>query len=66
MPIYEYVCAECGHKFEKLTALSEAHEKQECPECGKGSGERILSLFGAGSSTGSGSGGGYCAPSGFG
>jgi len=70
MPIYEYVCGECGNKFEKLASLASAHERQECPKCGKISGERVLSVASLGpSSSGpsySGSGGGCAPASGFG
>ena len=32
MPIYEYACDACGHKFETLQKMSEEPLK-ECPEC---------------------------------
>ena len=32
MPIYEYVCDECGHEMEKLQKLSEP-PLRDCPEC---------------------------------
>lgn len=33
MPIYEYVCKKCHHKFEKIQKFSDAKIKK-CPECG--------------------------------
>ena len=30
MPIYEYICKECDHRFE---ALVYGNEKAECPKC---------------------------------
>jgi putative FmdB family regulatory protein len=30
MPIFEYACKECGHKFE---ALIYGSQKAECPKC---------------------------------
>ena len=33
MPIYEYVCKKCGHKFEKIQKFSDPKIKK-CPECG--------------------------------
>lgn len=33
MPIYEYVCKKCHHKFEKIQKFSDARIKK-CPECG--------------------------------
>ncbi len=33
MPIYEYKCNVCGHRFEKLQSFSEEPVKT-CPQCG--------------------------------
>jgi putative FmdB family regulatory protein len=33
VPIYEYVCKKCGHKFEKIQKFSDPKIKK-CPECG--------------------------------
>lgn len=44
MPIYEYRCAKCGCKFEKLTSISQADGKVSCPKC-KGSARRVMSRF---------------------
>ena len=33
MPLYEYKCVKCGHRFEKIEAVS-AGVKKKCPECG--------------------------------
>ena len=32
MPIYEYVCSDCGHEFEKLQKMSDA-PLRDCPDC---------------------------------
>jgi putative FmdB family regulatory protein len=32
MPIYEYMCRDCGERFEWLTREG---EKPECPSCGQ-------------------------------
>jgi putative FmdB family regulatory protein len=32
MPIYEYVCRDCGHQFEWLVR---GEEKPSCPSCGR-------------------------------
>ena len=33
MPLYEYRCVKCGHRFEKIESLS-ASESKKCPKCG--------------------------------
>ena len=33
MPLYEYQCQKCGHRFEKIKKFSDPPEKK-CPECG--------------------------------
>jgi len=40
MPIYEYECKKCHHRFEKIQSFSEAKIKQ-CPKC-KGPVEQLL------------------------
>jgi putative FmdB family regulatory protein len=42
MPIYEYVCGSCHHKFEKMRPFSQANEGAECPRCKKQA-DRVLS-----------------------
>lgn len=34
MPIYEYQCADCSHKLEKLQKMADAPLK-DCPACGE-------------------------------
>jgi putative FmdB family regulatory protein len=33
MPLYEYECKKCHHRFEKIQKFSDRHVKK-CPECG--------------------------------
>jgi len=33
MPIYEYQCKKCHHRFERIQNFSDPHVKK-CPECG--------------------------------
>lgn len=33
MPLYEYQCKKCGHRFEKIQKFSDKPQKK-CPECG--------------------------------
>jgi putative FmdB family regulatory protein len=56
MPLYEYRCRECGHRFEVLQRLGEGAESLECPRCGAGRPERALSTFATASATASAAG----------
>jgi len=44
VPIYEFECAECGERFEELTAAGT--ETATCPACGTEGAQRRLSSFG--------------------
>jgi len=55
MPIYEYVCQDCGTKFEKLMLRASDKEELACPSCGKSHLDPQLSTFAAHSGGGSGS-----------
>lgn len=53
MPIFEYVCEDCGGKFEKLVRRDSA--QAECPSCGpKAKVTTVLSTFAAHSGSGAG------------
>lgn len=41
VPLYEYECKKCGHRFEKIQKFSDEPEKV-CPKCG-GEVEKLLS-----------------------
>ena len=41
MPLYEYQCRKCGHRFEKIQKFSDKMIKK-CPECG-GQVEQMIS-----------------------
>jgi putative FmdB family regulatory protein len=41
MPLYEYECTRCGHRFERIQRFSDQPVKK-CPECG-GKVEQVLS-----------------------
>jgi putative FmdB family regulatory protein len=43
MPTYEYVCEECGHKFERFQAIT-ARPIRKCPECGQSSAKRLIGV----------------------
>src|SRR5438876_740374 len=41
MPLYEYLCQKCGHRFERIQRFSDPMVKK-CPECG-GKVEQVIS-----------------------
>lgn len=42
MPIYEYVCKDCGHSFDALQKMIDV-PLTDCPECGKPQLKKLLS-----------------------
>jgi putative FmdB family regulatory protein len=67
MPIFEYVCAECGNRFEKLILSARRGSDVRCPECSSATVNKAISAFGLASSSGGGLGttsAANCAPSG--
>jgi putative FmdB family regulatory protein len=42
MPIYEYQCAACGHRFETLQKISDK-PFSTCPDCGKDALTKLVS-----------------------
>jgi len=46
MPIYEYVCQECGAKYEILVRSGSKEVQLRCPRCGSTRAEKAISLFG--------------------
>ena len=45
MPIYEYACQSCDHRFEEL--VSSYGTLVACPQCTSGEVEKLLSTFSA-------------------
>jgi len=67
MPLYEYVCRECGHAFEVLQRMGERGDDLRCPVCDEVGADRQLSTF-AGHASHGGSGAvnaSACGPGGF-
>ncbi len=46
MPIYEYVCQDCGEKYDKFVRSSLAKIELKCPKCGSSQAEKAFSVFG--------------------
>ena len=70
MPLYEYKCSRCDHRFEVLQRLGDEGANLECPECGHREVKKQFSTFASGgestrSSAGSAPAGGCRAGSGF-
>ena len=42
MPLYEYECKSCNHRFEKIQKFSDPPQTT-CPKCGKETVEQVLS-----------------------
>ncbi len=47
MPLYEYRCTECDHRFEILQRLGDGVEGLTCPTCGTERLEKMFSTFAA-------------------
>jgi len=45
MPIYEYVCKDCGKRFEMLRSIKEADSPIACKSCQGYQTQRALSVF---------------------
>lgn len=65
MPLYEYRCEGCGHRFEVLQRMGEGAEGLTCPRCGSGAPAKQHSTF-ASAAGGGGAASGCAAPAGSG
>jgi putative FmdB family regulatory protein len=45
MPLYEYTCKECGHRFEILQRIGEGARDLACPKCDAPEVEKQFSTF---------------------
>ncbi len=59
MPLYEYVCRNCGRVFEARRGFDEDDSGIECPTCGARDARRVFSTFSSSSSDAG------CGPGGF-
>ncbi len=46
MPIYEFECTKCQHKFDELVRASVNLQDIVCPQCGVNSPRKLMSAFG--------------------
>ncbi len=53
MPIYEYRCEECDHRFEIIQRLGASSDGLTCPGCGAPRLEKMFSTFAAAATQGS-------------
>ena len=61
MPIYTYVCKDCGEKFDLLIGLISEKTELKCKKCNSDNIDRVLSSFSVGNSSGKlGSSGSNC------
>lgn len=63
MPIFEFICMDCGKEFERLVWKSSESNEIKCPECNSSHLEEKVSSF-ASVSEGGGSSLSNCTPSG--
>lgn len=45
MPLYEYRCENCAHKFQLMQSIKAREEETSCPECQHNKVRRLMSSF---------------------
>ena len=45
MPVYEYQCQSCEHKFELMQSVNTRPEDTSCPRCNETKANRLMSSF---------------------
>lgn len=55
MPLYEYVCQQCGKRFEVLQRMGASADGLSCPACGAAEVTKAYSTFASSVPTGGGS-----------
>ncbi|MEK7368742.1 MAG: zinc ribbon domain-containing protein [Planctomycetota bacterium] len=60
MPIYEFNCTGCSHRFEEYFSSSAQKKAVKCPECGGEKVEKVFSIFGMGAGDNASGGGSSC------
>ena len=52
MPMYTYVCKDCGEKFDLLIGVTSEKTELKCKKCDSGNISKVLSSFSVGNSSG--------------
>ena len=69
MPVYTYICKDCGEKFDLLIGVSSERPEIKCKKCSSKNIERLFSGFNVGGSKDTSSSGPSCptgtCPTGF-
>ena len=50
MPVYSYVCKDCGNKFDLLVGVTSEKPQFKCEKCGSRNVERLFGTFSVGGS----------------
>ena len=45
MPLYAYVCKDCGREFEEFVRFSQSDVKPQCPICGSDETQKRITSF---------------------
>ncbi len=45
MPLYDFECNKCQHKFEAFLKMRETPDALTCPECGAGKPRKLVTAF---------------------
>ena len=64
MPLYTYLCKDCGKKFDLLIGVTSEKTKFECVKCGSKNIEKIFGSFTVGASDSKSSSSGPSCPTG--
>ncbi len=51
MPVFTYICKDCGKKFDLLIGVTAEKPELKCQKCGSKNIEKALASFGIGSSS---------------
>ncbi len=52
MPVYSYICKDCGNKFDLLVGVVSKDEEEICKKCGSKNIKKLLTCFGVNVSSG--------------